>query len=630
MACVLGSCSPEHLPDEVNAAGFGADSVSFKSALDSAKNAVMQGDLALADALVHKVLELATTPALQRQRMLAYATGGLSFQHRQELDSAEVYYHKALDIATRNHATKDMAAALTNLGTVLEQRGDYSGSLAFQMKALALKEEAQDSANLARSMNNIGLLYLRKNDTTEAKTMFQRALAINEMLGDSASWSKSLANYAVVEMDLAQYDTALVLLRKAIAVRPRLSYGRSGAYLIGNMGLAYEGLGKSDSALWCYEKGLQQAIADKDPRTEAGIRTYLADLLIRQGELVEAAEHLGSGLAIARAITDPEDEKEALLSLAQLHATRKDFAKAYAFQLAYHALADSLMNADKDRVMSELRMEYEVDRKDRENAQLRSDQALAQLEARELRWLIAAALLLAILIGALAWLMLQRARDRARNRESELEQQALRLQMDPHFLFNALNTIPGLYASQDPLTATAYVGHLSNLLRLILETSRRLHVPLQQEIELIEHYLKVSTARHPDAFSYAINVDPSLDREALSIPPMLLQPLVENAILHGLIPRGTGGVLEVDISRNEGLLVCRVRDNGVGRSADGRSPNDTLGPSRGLAITAERIRLHNKGRGAVDGLRILDLRDPSGRPCGTEVEVRTMVNTAWS
>jgi sensor histidine kinase YesM len=227
-------------------------------------------------------------------------------------------------------------------------------------------------------------------------------------------------------------------------------------------------------------------------------------------------------------------------------------------------------------------------------------------------------------------LLLQRARERARRREAELEQQALRLQMDPHFLFNALNTIPGLYAAADVRTATAYVGHLSNLLRLILETSRKLQVPLRQELELLEHYLHVSRSRHPGAFTYAINVDPLIDRDAVCIPPMLLQPLVENAILHGLVPRKEGGALQVDIDRSNGVLVCRVRDNGIGRRASARANGDPFPVSRGLAITAERMRQYNRGRVATDGLRIVDLHDEQGRPKGTEVVVRTAIEAAWS
>ncbi|MBK7946070.1 MAG: tetratricopeptide repeat protein [Flavobacteriales bacterium] len=550
---LVGACGTPQGSEESDEVIFGADSTTLVAELNAATEAVKRGDHAVADSLVSLVLDSATTPSLRKQRMMAYSASGLSMQHQDNLDSAEACYHMALDIATRNHAIKDMAATLTNLGTVLEQRGDYVGSLEHQTKALALKEDLKDSANMARSLNNIGLLQLRKNDTLAARATYQRALAINERTKDSSSWSKSLASYAVVEMDLGRHDTALVLLKRAYTVRPKLSYGRSAAYLLGNMGLAHEGLGREYSARWCYEVALQQAIAAGDRRTESGIRTYLADLLIRMGQRSEGAAQLEKVLALSLEIADPEDEKEALLSLARLAAERKDYTNAYHYNVAYNALADSLMNAEKDRTMSELLVLNEVERKERENADLRAANALAEMRTRNSRTLAFFGCLFAVAVGAVAWLLFQRSGERAKRREAELEQQALRLQMDPHFLFNALNTIPGLYASTDSRTATAYVGHLSNLLRLILETSRKLHVPLRQEIELLEHYLVVSAARHAGVFNWSIEVDPDLNRDAVMIPPMLLQPLVENAILHGLVPRKQRGTCA---SRSQGAADC--------------------------------------------------------------------------
>jgi LytS/YehU family sensor histidine kinase len=274
------------------------------------------------------------------------------------------------------------------------------------------------------------------------------------------------------------------------------------------------------------------------------------------------------------------------------------------------------MNADKDRTMSELLVQNDVQRRERENTELRTEQALAELRARDLRVLLAVVCLLAMAVAVLAWSLVQRTRERARRRETELEQQALRLQMDPHFLFNALNTIPGLYASTDARTATTYVSHLSNLLRLILETSRTMQVPLRQELELLEHYLAVSTSRHSGVFSWWITVDPTLDRDAVRIPPMLLQPLVENAVHHGLVPRKRNGELHVEVARTGDTLVCRVRDNGIGRAARQRTKGEVLGASRGLQITAERLEQLNRGRAAEDGIRIVDLHDADGRRRG--------------
>jgi tetratricopeptide (TPR) repeat protein len=626
---LIGGC---HRPVEDAAviSDFGRDSVSFRAELEAARNAVMQGDLDRSDSLARLVHQGSMDPERSKQRMMALSIMGHVLQARRDLDSAANCFRASIAIAEEYGEQQHVAIGLLNLGTVLQEQGDYEGALEQQLRGRDLRRALGDSSGLAKSWNNIGILLTRKNDTLAAAEAFRTAIAINERRGDSSSWSKSLANRAVVEMDQAHYDTALFLLERAVAVRPSSSFGRSISFITINRALAYEGLGRSAEARALYVQAINEAGAEEDPTTQGAGHHYLADLLVREGDHHAARAHLDSSITLAQRTGSREDLKEAHLSSSKSYAATGEYERAYQHYVAYNTLADSLMNAEKDRTMSELLVRNDVQRKERENADLRSAQALAQIEARGMRWLTVALCLLAVAIAVAAWLLLQRSRERAKRRETELEQQALRLQMDPHFLFNALNTIPGLYASTDARMATAYVGHLSNLLRLILETSRKLQVPLRQETELLEHYLHVSASRHPGLYTYAIHIDPAIDRDAVTIPPMLLQPLVENAILHGLVPRKGGGELEVDISRSNGVLVCRVRDNGVGRAASARTRSGALGTSRGLEITAERMRQHNRGRAAVDGLRIIDLHDENGRPRGTEVVVRTVIDEAWT
>lgn len=264
---------------------------------------------------------------------------------------------------------------------------------------------------------------------------------------------------------------------------------------------------------------------------------------------------------------------------------------------------------------------------DAEDGRARSAE-LATLRSWNLWLAVAAAVLVTVVLGLIIALVRRSMREAARRREAELEHQALRAQMDPQFLFHALATIPVLYASGDPRQAQAYVEHVSKLLRLTLETSSKWRVPLRQEIDLLEHYLHVCSSRHPGAYTYSVHVDPSVDTESVTLPPLLLQPLVENAIVHGLVPRKEGGMLSVEIARVNDILVSRIRDNGIGRAASVRTKRHVPRPSEGLALTAERMRRFNRGRGPGDGLRILDLHDDRGRPAGTEVIVRTVIPVA--
>jgi len=612
---------------------FGADSTSFRAELDSARALLGQGDIARADPIVRAILAGAVAPEMVRQRALAIGYLGNIMQRRNLLDSA-ANCHRAVIALAQAHGEPDTeATARLNLGVALEMQGDHAGALEQQLEAFRLKEQLGDSSGMARGLNNIGMLYARTDDTLQARDHFRRAVAINAQVartGDSASWHRSLMNLAVMEMDLGRYDTALVLLQRSAEVCPARMYNSNAAALLANMALAQEGLGDDQAAAALYHRALDVARQQDDEWALGEVRHYLADMLVRTGRPAQALAHLDTALAITRALGDRSSEKNVLLSRAEALAADGRHAEAYHAHRAHSALADSLMNAGKDAVMRELHVKYAVERKESENQRLRTAAELAEARGQNLRWMLAAAVLLAVGTGVVARLLAQRSRERAQRREADLEQQALRAQMDPHFLFNALNTIPGLYAGTDARTATAYVGHLSNLLRLILESSRQLQVPLRQELQLIEHYLHVSASRHPGMFHHAISVAADIDPDTVAIPPMLLQPLVENAILHGLAPRRSGGQLQVEIERQGAMLVCRIRDNGVGRAASAQHGGRSLAPSRGLRITTERLRQFNRGADLPHGLEIVDLHDAEGRPTGTEATVRTIIHRTWT
>ncbi|MBX2981984.1 MAG: tetratricopeptide repeat protein [Flavobacteriales bacterium] len=631
----LGGCSTgtPRMPAPV----FGEDSTSFRDELAAARTLMSQGDIATAEPIVRAILAGATAPAMVRQRALAMGYLGNIMQRHNQLDSAANCHLAVIAMAQEHGQPETEATARINLGVALEMKGDHAGALGQQLEAFRLKEHLADSAGMARGLNNIGMLHARTGDTLEARDLFLRSVALNERVaraggqtGDSASWHRSLMNLAVVEMDLGRYDTALVLLQRSAEVCPPWMFNGNKAALLTNMALAHEGSGHWDTARALYEEALELARQLDDQWSLGELRHFLADLLVRTGKPAQALAHLDTALTITRELGDRLSERNILLSQAQAYAATGRHKEAYAAQLGYTALADSLMNAGKDAVMRELHVKYDVERKENENQRLRTAAELAEARGQNLRWMLAAALVLAAGTGLVARLLAQRSRERAQRREANLEQQALRAQMDPHFLFNALNTIPGLYANADVRTATAYVGHLSNLLRLILESSRQLMVPLRQELQLIEHYLHVSASRHPGMFHHEIIVGGDIDTDSVAIPPMLLQPLVENAILHGLVPRRSDGLLRITIHRDGGMLICRIRDNGVGRAASALNGGRSLTPSRGLQITIERLRQFNRGAGMPHGLELADLHNSEGRPTGTEAVVRTIFRHTWT
>lgn len=206
----------------------------------------------------------------------------------------------------------------------------------------------------------------------------------------------------------------------------------------------------------------------------------------------------------------------------------------------------------------------------------------------------------------------------------ELEQEAARLQMNPHFIFNCLNSIQGFISTNDPFKAKKYLAKFAKLMRLILENAREEFIPLQNEISMLENYLELEKLSTPQPFDFSITCDESIDPERVQIPPMMIQPFVENAIIHGLKKKDGQGSIAVHFRLNGEVLMCTIRDNGIGRKQSAHINGETRGQHKSTAIpiTQKRLEQYGSHRKVNAGVQITDLEE-NGRPLGTEVIVST-------
>lgn len=205
--------------------------------------------------------------------------------------------------------------------------------------------------------------------------------------------------------------------------------------------------------------------------------------------------------------------------------------------------------------------------------------------------------------------------------ESELT--ALKAQMNPHFMFNALNSINWYIIKNRPMEASKYLTKFSRLIRLILDNSKYSRIALADELEALRLYIDLEAIRFEQKFDYQIITDKKLDLRELKIAPMILQPFVENSIWHGLMQSPRPGTLTVNVQRNGKHLFCTIEDNGIGRAAAQRLREQSVGnrESKGMRITTERIAMLNQSTDGGLFVRVSDLSDASGTPSGTRVEI---------
>lgn len=214
-----------------------------------------------------------------------------------------------------------------------------------------------------------------------------------------------------------------------------------------------------------------------------------------------------------------------------------------------------------------------------------------------------------------------------KQKATELEMQALRAQMNPHFIFNSLNSINRFILQNNREQASEFLTKFSKLVRMILQNSAVSLITLESELESLELYLNLEALRFDYHFDYKISVPGDMDISALQIPPLILQPYVENAIWHGLMHKEEKGHLNIDLSEENDHLYFKITDNGIGREKATAlsSKSATKHKSMGLRITAHRIAMLQNSEKMESPVTINDLVNADSSAAGTEVIIKLPV-----
>lgn len=358
----------------------------------------------------------------------------------------------------------------------------------------------------------------------------------------------------------------------------------------------------------------------------AGIATYYDRTNQPDSSVFYAQKAVGGGMKIKRF--------EAVVQSGRLlkayYSQQNNTSKALYYSDLVTSAQDSMSNAEK--VKQGQRLLYE---------ELQNQQALDQLKTDNtnllIRYGLGAGVLLLLLVVVILWLNYDRKQQENKSLDSkiklqesefahklaETEMTALRAQMNPHFIFNCLNSIKLYTLENDGATATDYLTKFSRLIRLVLENSRSERITLANELETLELYILMEAMRFKDKVNYKLNVAEDIDTHYTEIPPLLLQPYVENAIWHGLMHKEGGGKITIDVSMEETALQVHITDNGIGRAGAAalKSKSATTHKSFGLKITSERIELFNQLYQTHTKVQIEDLTDADGQATGTKVMV---------
>lgn len=323
----------------------------------------------------------------------------------------------------------------------------------------------------------------------------------------------------------------------------------------------------------------------------------ISNSLASKGDLPEALKEAEEAVTIADTIDNPKEQAHAYLSLAHLYTKNNRTNQALTAYKKY-----SLAVAENEKLNDvKLTERAELISKQKDIEELSKDVSIGQREAKIheqalfRQQLVIYGLLLIILVIGIAAYFIYRSAQASKTANQLLALKSLRSQMNPHFIFNALNSVNHFIAQQDERTANKFLSEFSQLMRLVLENSQEDFIPLSKEQEILSLYLKLEHYRFRDKFDYEINIEESISIDSIEVPPMLIQPYIENAVWHGLRYKESKGKLLLNISTEHGFLVVEIIDNGIGRkkSAALKTTNQRKHTSTGLKNIQERLQIIN-------------------------------------
>ncbi len=343
------------------------------------------------------------------------------------------------------------------------------------------------------------------------------------------------------------------------------------------------------AAIPLMEKAVKYSILAHDEFNESMSHYNLGTAYYRSNQKKKAEEHF-------ELVKDNIDRTRNYLYLALINSNVNDNKC-----LMYLAKYDSLNKLEKRNRNKELLVKYESLEKEKENLALTVENKNKELENQKIKiqaqkhkfWLVIGVGLSAIILGLGYWFY-RRKRRESKNQINNLQKQALQLQLNPHFFFNALNSINSYVGNKESEKAKYYLGKFSKLMRLTLENSQIDYVTLEDELAFIENYMALEQMNN-HVFDYTITVDDDL--LDIEIPSMLLQPFIENSIEHAFVGLETKGEIQINISENNNNLIVNITDNGVGLS-EVKIQSDHK--SLAISILEKRIRIYSKGKSKVE------------------------------
>lgn len=498
-----------------------------------------------------------------------------------------------------------------NIGTDYIDEGKFEEALKVMLEGLELRTQCGDSTNLAAYYLNIGDVYKQLNIDKKWKLFLEKArtLAATPKYATFDTRICILNELGSMYDNDNAYDQAIKVYQEMYNLSKKEGFINGMATALNNLASVYLEIKQNKKALLATQESLTLNKKDNNYYGLVFSNNLMGDVYLALGNTIEAKKHYKEGINLANKYDFKTEYVNSYEGLYKTYRKEGNWKEALFYNEQTHSLTDSLQNKELQEKVLEIEAKYQAEKKERQIELLHNENELKNARIKLQNVYIWGVSLLFILVSAGSVWIVRQKRIKQRAKQVELEQKLLRSQMNPHFLFNSLGAIQSYMLKNDGRKAAFYLSNLSSLMRAILKNSREEVISLQEEKETLEKYLVIHKLRLGERLNYVVSVSEELDLEEVYLPPMMIQPFVENAVIHGIEPMDKEGIIHVRFYKEETFLVIQVDDNGAGIHDSSKNKNATH-VSYALQIFKERVA-NLKKRYGTEILYSIIAKDPS-------------------
>ncbi len=587
-----------------------------------------------------------------------------------ERDSVKMQH--VLEMSKLNAYNEGTSYALNALGVINRNISNYDKSIKLHEEAKSFADKADSDELRIVSLNMIGVAYRRMDIIKPALDYHTQALKIAyEVNNPSPTVSYNIAvsqnSIGNIYLALKQYDIALVQFRKSLEIEEKADNKLGLAINYHNIGYAEEAKGNLDVALANYEKSLyynetinsevgrmicfnsiggiylkkenyenaepiikdalKKALALKDQFYIASSYINLGQLEIELNQISEAEKNLKKGLEVANTYNLKSSIAASSKLLSEVNQKKGNYKTALEYYQKAVGIENTILTEQNLQYVNDIVIEYENENKNNQIKALASENEAVRLRLERNKNIFWYSMLALFLIGT-AMFIINRNRTLKQDKQIlTLEQDMLRSQMNPHFIFNSLNSIKLYIINNEKENAVYYLNKFSKLIRKILIASKEKETTLQDELETMKLYMNIENIRFDNEIDFKINVDDSINTEVTKVPSLILQPFLENALWHGLSSKPNDKKITLNVFKNSSdHITVEIIDNGIGRIASKKIKDNKKLKRKSVGIDITKARLANFSK-AFEHSYTLDIDDlyESDTPSGTRVTLNIPV-----